>query len=311
MKHISKLFALFAIMTMATACKDDINEINNPLTITEPTVSSVNVTSAKVTATATGSHIIYRGFCYSTSQNPTIDDNKVLSSKKDMSLILSGLAPSTTYYARGFVQSSDAVVYSEQVSFTTLASASVDDDPQTGGPADLKRVSVHDPSIVWEPLTSTYYVFGSHRAAAKSSNLMTWTAFTAPWATATSNNAINADAFTTPQVTKVKKGGQEYDLNFDAFAWSKRGNSSYSVDGNMWAPDVIYNKNLGKWCMYLSINGDSWYSSVILLTADKIEGPYRYQAPVVMSGFRSQSNYTARQLRQSLAQRHRPLRFLR
>ena len=293
MKHISKLFALFAIMTMATACKDDINEINNPLTITEPTVSSVNVTSAKVTATATGSHIIYRGFCYSTSQNPTIDDNKVLSSKKDMSLILSGLAPSTTYYARGFVQSSDAVVYSEQVSFTTLASASVDDDPQTGGPADLKRVSVHDPSIVWEPLTSTYYVFGSHRAAAKSSNLMTWTAFTAPWATATSNNAINADAFTTPQVTKVKKGGQEYDLNFDAFAWSKRGNSSYSVDGNMWAPDVIYNKNLGKWCMYLSINGDSWYSSVILLTADKIEGPYRYQAPVVMSGFRSQSNYTA------------------
>jgi len=285
MKHISKLFALFAIITMATACKDDIDEVYNPLTITEPTVSSVNITSAKVTATATGSHIIYRGFCYSTSQNPSIADNKVLSSKKDMSLILSGLAPSTTYYVRGFVQSSDEVVYSGQLSFTTLASASVDDDPQAGGPADLKRVSVHDPSIVWEPQTSTYYVFGSHRAAAKSSNLMTWTAFTAPWATETSNNAANADAFTTPQITKVKKGGQEYDLNFDAFAWSKRGNSSYSVDGNMWAPDVIYNKVLGKWCMYLSINGDHWYSSIIMLTADKIEGPYRYQAPVVTSGF--------------------------
>ena len=293
MKHISKLFALFAILTMATACKDDINEVNNPLTVTEPAVSSVNTTSAKATATATGSHIIYRGFCYSTSQNPTISDNKVLSSKKDMSLILSGLAPSTTYYVRGFVQSSEKVVYSGQVSFTTLASASVDDDQQAGSPADLKRVSVHDPSIVWEPLTSTYYVFGSHRAAAKSSNLMTWTAFTAPWATETSNNAANADAFTTPQVTKVKKGGQEYDLNFDAFAWSQRGNSSYSVDGNMWAPDVIYNKNLGKWCMYLSINGDGWFSSIIMLTADKIEGPYRYQAPVVMSGFRAQSSYTA------------------
>jgi len=231
MKHISKLFALFAITMMATACKDDINEVNNPLTITEPSVSSVNATSAKATATATGSHIIYRGFCYSTSQNPTIDNNKVLSSKKDMSLILSGLAPSTTYYVRGFVQSSEEVVYSGQVSFTTLASASVDDDPQTGGPADLKRVSVHDPSIVWDPQTSTYYVFGSHRAAAKSSNLMTWTAFTAPWATEASNNAANADAFTTPQITKVTKGGQEYELNFDAFAWSKRGNSSYSVDG--------------------------------------------------------------------------------
>ena len=290
MKHISKLFALFAILTMATACKDDINEVNNPLTITETTVSSVNATSAKATATATGSHIIYRGFCYSTSQNPTIDNNKVLSSKKDMSLILSGLAPSTTYYVRGFVQSSEEVVYSGQVSFTTLASASVDDDPQTGGPADLKRVSVHDPSIVWDPQTSTYYVFGSHRAAAKSSNLMTWTAFTAPWATEASNNAANADAFTTPQITKVTKGGQEYELNFDAFAWSKRGNSSYSVDGNMWAPDVIYNKHLGKWCMYLSVNGDYWYSSIIMLTADKIEGPYRYQAPVVTSGFNA-TNY--------------------
>ena len=59
----------------------------------------------------------------------------------------------------------------------------------------------------------------------------------------------------------------------------------------MWAPDVIYNKAMGKWCMYLSINGDFWYSSIIMLTADKIAGPYRYQAPVVISGFRSGDAY--------------------
>ena len=40
-----------------------------------------------------------------------------------------------------------------------------------------------------------------------------------------------------------------------------------------------------KWCQYLSVNGDQWHSSIILLTADKIEGPYEYQAPVVISGF--------------------------
>lgn len=34
----------------------------------------------------------------------------------------------------------------------------------------LKRVSVHDPSIVWEPETQTYYIFGSHRAAAKTTD---------------------------------------------------------------------------------------------------------------------------------------------
>ena len=53
----------------------------------------------------------------------------------------------------------------------------------------------------------------------------------------------------------------------------------------MWAPDVIWNKAMNKWCMYLSVNGDNWYSSIILLTSDNIEGPYEYQAPVVISGF--------------------------
>ena len=37
---------------------------------------------------------------------------------------------------------------------------------------DMKRVSVHDPSVVWEPTTKTYYIFGSHRAAAKTKDLM-------------------------------------------------------------------------------------------------------------------------------------------
>ena len=155
----------------------------------------------------------------------------------------------------------------------------------------LKRVSVHDPSIVWEPTSQTYYIFGSHRAAAKTTDLMSWTSFQAPWATASSTNAANSAAFTTPQVTKVKKGGVAYDFNFNAFNWSKRGNNSYSVDGNMWAPDVIWNKQMQKWCMYLSVNGDNWYSSIILLTADKITGPYRYQAPVVMSGFHTGTSY--------------------
>ena len=155
----------------------------------------------------------------------------------------------------------------------------------------LNRVGVHDPSIVWEPASQTYYIFGTHRAAAKTTDLMSWTAFTAPWATATSTNAANSAAFTTPQVTKIKKGGQEIDYVFDAQAWSKRGNASYNVNGNMWAPDVIWNKQMQKWCMYLSINGDNWYSSIILLTADKITGPYRYQAPVVMSGFHTGTSY--------------------
>ena len=155
----------------------------------------------------------------------------------------------------------------------------------------LKRVSVHDPSVVWDPASKTYYIFGSHRASAKSTDMMNWTAFTAPWQNAYTSNCSNSAAFNMPQVTKVKKGGVEYDFTFDAIAWSKRGSSNYNVDGNMWAPDVIWNKKMQKWCMYLSINGDNWYSSIILLTSDKIEGPYRYQAPVVISGFKKGTEY--------------------
>lgn len=296
MKYISKLLALFAIGMMATACSNDVCEVNYPLTVTTPAVTSVSGSSAIVTLTATGSHITHRGVCYSTSPNPTVDDDKVLATSKDMVLTIGGLSKSTTYYVRGFAKTNTDVKYSEEVSFTTTATESVEDDPQTEGPSALKRVSVHDPSIVWDQATSTYYIFGSHRAAAKCNNMMSWEAFTAPWATATSKDAANADAFTTPEVTKVTKGGKEYDLNFNAFAWSARGSESYSVDGMMWAPDVIYNKKLGKYCMYLSINGDGWYSSIIMLTADNITGPYRYQAPVVMSGFRSGDSYKSTDL---------------
>ena len=155
----------------------------------------------------------------------------------------------------------------------------------------LGRVSVHDPSIVWEPNTQTYYIFGSHRAAAKTKDLMNWTAFTAPWKAGDNNDAANSVSFATPAVTKVKKGGQEYDFNFDAQAWSKRGNSGYNIDGNLWAPDVVYNKAMQKWCMYMSVNGDAWFSSIVLLTADNIEGPYSYQAPVVISGFKNGTSY--------------------
>ena len=161
--------------------------------------------------------------------------------------------------------------------------------PICASAVSLTHVSVHDPSVVWDPASQTYYIFGSHRDHAKSTDMMNWTKITVPWATATSNDADPNIAFTTPEVTKIKKGGTEYDFTFDAIKWSARGGAQgqtkYDVTGNQWAPDVIYNKVMNKWCMYLSVNGDNWYSSIILLTSDNIEGPYRYQAPVVISGF--------------------------
>ena len=146
----------------------------------------------------------------------------------------------------------------------------------------FKRVSVHDPSIVWDPASQTYYIFGSHRAAAKTTDLMSWS---------TIPSFVNATTFSTPAVTKVKKDGVEYDFAFNAQAWSKRGSAKYDISGNLWAPDVIWNPVMNKWCMYMSVNGECWYSSIVLLTSDNIEGPYTYQAPVVISGFHTGDAY--------------------
>ena len=281
------------------ACGDDSTDdegggSSTPLTVTTPVVTDVTSNSATVKATATGSAITGRGFCYSESADPTVNDTKQTASSKEMSVVLTGLKASTTYHVRAYVQSSQEVKYSSDVTFTTAEesqqSVAIDDDVPNGASL-LRAVSVHDPSIVYDPSSQRYYIFGSHRANAWTSNMMSWNTINVPWATANSNNAGNSEAFVTPQVTKVKKGGKEVEFVFNAFGWSKRGNSNYSVDGMMWAPDVIYNQKMGKWCMYLSVNGDYWYSSIILLTADKITGPYRYQAPVVISGFHTGNAY--------------------
>jgi beta-xylosidase len=157
------------------------------------------------------------------------------------------------------------------------------------------RISVHDPSIVADG--NNYYIYGSHLGHAKTTaaeNYQTWTTWGEGEATGTtgslfanaSGSLINyADAYSSQAYTgKVKNyAGEEVDfVRCDAHGWQYKG---YTVQGNQWAPDVIYNKTMKKWCMYMSLNGDKWCSSIVLFTSDSAEGPWVYQGPVVFSGF--------------------------
>lgn len=155
-----------------------------------------------------------------------------------------------------------------------------------------KRVSVHDPSVVWEPTSKRWYIFGTMRGTAWTTDMQNWTGgVNLTWQSTTKTNCTTSEAFVTPAVNKVKKGGAEADFPaFNAFDWSGRGDSKWGVDGNMWAPDIIWNPTMQKWCIYQSINGDSWHSSIILLTSDNITGPYLYQGPVVISGFKDSNH---------------------
>ena len=164
------------------------------------------------------------------------------------------------------------------------------------------RIAVHDPSIVMDVTGSNannplYYIYGSHLGRAKTnatSNYQIWNTFkTGEENTGTSNSLfadVNGklvnfkDAYSTQLVKKVKNyKGEEVDFpNFDAHGWQYKG---YNVKGNQWAPDIVYNKTMKKWCMYMSLNGDHWCSSIVCFVSDNIEGPWTYQGPVVFSGF--------------------------
>lgn len=125
----------------------------------------------------------------------------------------------------------------------------------------LSRVSVHDPSVVKDPKSGMYYIFGSHRAFAKSKDLIEWETF-----------GTNIGM----EMSKLFKHPWD--------EWAGTATTSGDLSGMMWAPDVIWNETMQKWCMYMSINGDNWVSSICLLTADDIEGPYEYKGVVVYSG---------------------------
>ena len=148
------------------------------------------------------------------------------------------------------------------------------------------RVSIHDPSVVYHEGLNRYYIFGSHKVGAYTTDMKNWTQANPTWRTATTYNAANTEAFVTPAVKQVTKGGKKVSFtSFNAMNWSARSDNSYDINGNLWAPDVIYNPTMKKWCYYLSINGNDWHSSIVLLTSDNILGPYLYQGPVVTCGF--------------------------
>lgn len=161
------------------------------------------------------------------------------------------------------------------------------------GKVNLQRTSVHDPSVVMDG-NGSYYIFGSHMGVSKTSDLQNWASVTSesldstlfgnangevvPYTEAFSENAY------TGTVTVLDENGESYEIDFgsyDAAAWI----SDNTVAGNMWAPDIIYNPTMGKWCLYMSLNGAKWNSSVVLMTADTIEGPYVYEGPVIFTGF--------------------------
>ncbi len=98
-----------------------------------PTLSTTSASSISLTSASTGGNIssdggttiTSRGVCWSTSSNPTVNDNKLVNGNGtgSFTINLTGLNGSTTYYLRAYATNAVGTGYGTQISFTTSALA--------------------------------------------------------------------------------------------------------------------------------------------------------------------------------------------
>lgn len=172
--------------------------------------------------------------------------------------------------------------------------------------ASRNWLSIHDPSVVWDPTTQYYYIYGSHYAGAKTKDFKSFSGifnyYQGGYAGLDAYKAFQSNP--THCVKRCLPGSTTEDEvtlgSFDASAFcatyagiqvEDRAATTEAawVSGDQWAPDIIYNPHMNKWCLYLSLNGDYWASVIVLLTSDNPTGPFTYEAPIVFGGFDGQT----------------------
>lgn len=128
---------------------------------------------------------------------------------------------------------------------------------------EFEDVSVHDPSII--RYEDTYYIFGSHLAAAKSNDLINWESI--------GDGVSNSNPIIKNVFTEMK----------ESFDWSNT--------KTFWAPDVIQLKSDNRFYMYYcTCEGSKPLSTLGIAVSDKIEGPYENLGIILKSGMTKESS---------------------
>ncbi len=252
-----------------------VNVYEKSVAVTEVTLNRQTATieeggTLNLVATVSPEDAIEKGVTWS-SDNESV---ATVSSDGIVTAVAGGIATITAKSNENADISASCVVTVTESSAPDNTGGPVNDESKLGTyRSDLayKRVGVHDPSIVKDPDTERYYLFGSHCAWAYSDDLENWTPFT--------NNITEG------------VDGSAHKIFEDEINWCKKANPNYNVTGNLWAPDVIWDDEYvnadgskGAWLMYMSINGPDWNSTISLLTSDRLDGEWTYVGPVIQSG---------------------------
>jgi surface protein len=136
MKKLILLLFIPLVFTCSSDSSDDSLPCPNQPQLTTNEVSDISVDAVTDLASATFSgeiqniqlgdncetfSITNQGFVYSTSIQPTIEDNVVNADGESVAVIVDGLVVETTYYVRTYITNVLGTFYGNQVSFTTLS----------------------------------------------------------------------------------------------------------------------------------------------------------------------------------------------
>jgi len=151
------------------------------------------------------------------------------------------------------------------------------------GSVEFLNIAVHDPSVL--KVDGEYYIFGSHLAAAKSTDLLSWE----PVSSLTANNAVDESSlFDFNYTTEITEG----------IAWTD------GFTGN-WAANVIQAPNGKYWFYYNHCAQDNpdtpdevdevcWNRSYLgLAESDSVEGPFVNKGVFLRSGYRTAEEFSA------------------
>lgn len=122
---------------------------------------------------------------------------------------------------------------------------------------EFSEVSVHDSAVV-EGEDGAYYIFGSHLAVAKTTDLMNWTYV---------NQGVKNDNDIIPDVFLVMK---------EAFEWAH--------SNTFWAPDVVRLNDGSYRLYYCNCQGDEPLSCLGIASSAEAAGPYENQGLLLRSG---------------------------
>lgn len=118
---ILQTMAVAVALFFVTSCTGD-EEVVIPLDVTTQAISDITHNSAVsggIVINNGGDATTARGVCWSTNQNPTIDDTKTTESTDVFVSEITGLAANTTYFVRSYATNANGTYYGNEQTFKT------------------------------------------------------------------------------------------------------------------------------------------------------------------------------------------------